>query len=279
MNRKIQFASIILAALAFGATPSAYAADGWFNNTKVDFLYARDTGELRIRTVPKPQDADGQNFGCTQGTLILGTSDDLEDDDAVGRFALGRMWRNALDAFLTGAKVDMYIDEVSSGTSVACYVRRFQIYATNTPPTNPPPTNPPPSSQYYGAFALSSEDVQGSPWEWGLSTNHPSRAEADRVALELCRDRIRQGDSCSIETRFGNDECFVLYAGDNYYYISYGADSRANLSQLKRDTLQDCRAEASNCRLEHEVCNSGTSTGIAPHASSANTTARRKAHE
>ena len=45
MNNRIRFAGIVMAALAFGAT-QAYAADGWFNNAKVNLVFANATGEL-----------------------------------------------------------------------------------------------------------------------------------------------------------------------------------------------------------------------------------------
>lgn len=105
MKGWIRFAGIIMAALAAGAAPSAYAADGWMQNAKITLVFASANGQLRIKTEPTPQSSQGGNFGCNQPSLILGFEKGLSDDDTE-RFALARMHDTALGAHVTGARVD-----------------------------------------------------------------------------------------------------------------------------------------------------------------------------
>ena len=131
------------------------------------------------------------------------------------------------------------------------------------------------SENYFGAFARSSETAPGA-WQYFAAYNYRTRAAAENEALRQCRSRISSGDSCSIEQRFGSGECFVLVSGNDGYFIAYGADRRENLDALKQNRLAACRADASNCRLEIEVCNSGTYSGIAPQAARETGATKRK---
>ena len=258
-NRILGFVFTVMTALAVGATQTAYAADGWFNGAKVNLVFTNANGELRIRTDPQPQNAPGADFGCSQPTLILGFSEGLEDDDALGLFALARMHETVLEAHLSSASVDMYLDEVSSGTAVVCYVNRLQIH----PPTQtlqPPPTPNPPTGDYYGALAIRPSDSR--PALWGHSVNKGTIAEADRTAKEAC---VGKGAySCDIYERFGDGECLVVYAGDNDFFITWNTAPQAGLDDLQRRGLAYCESEATGCNRVISACNTGTSSGIAP---------------
>ena len=268
-----RFAGIIMAALAFGATPTAYAADGWFNNAKVNLVFANATGELRIRTDPQPQNAEGQNFGCTQATIVLGLQAGLQDD-ALERFALGRMYEAVLEAMLTGASVDMYLDEVSSGNAVACYVNRLQIHTppaqtptttpTTTPNPNPPNPNPPENRDYYGAFAVHSLSGGTEPWQYGHATNRMTQAQADSVAANRCAARGPYSFGCFVYARFGNGECLVVHTGNDGRYMTYGTGPRAGVNDFEREGLAYCQGSTTGCSIAISDCNSGTYSGIAP---------------
>lgn len=240
-NRILGFVFTVMMALAVGATQTAQAADGWFNGAKVNLVFANANGELRIRTDPHPQNAAGANFGCSQPTLILGFSEGLEDDDALGLFALARMHETVLEAHLASASVDMYLDEVSSGTAVVCYVNRLQIHPPGQT-LQPPPTSNPPTGDNYGALAIRPSD--------------------SRPAKENC---VGKGAySCGIYERFGEGECLVVYTGDNDFFITWNTAPQAGLDDLQRRGLAYCESEATGCNRVISACNSGTSSGIAP---------------
>ena len=258
---------LLAAALAAGATQTAHAADGWFNGANVDLIFANANGELRVRTNPKPQNAAGANFGCTEATLRLGLSN-ADGNDDVG---LSGLWDIMNTAYMTGASVDMYLDEVSSGTRVECYVNRAQlnpIARTPTTPTTPTPTTPTPPDPprgYYGALALNAEDGPGPLWVWAHETNASTQAVADRLALSLCRAKLfATGDTCSIKQRFSAGRCVVLYVDNqtNRTAVS-GTDVRANLAALDSRAKARCEERGRPCRRVVSACNSGTAS-IAP---------------
>ena len=259
----------IMAAWAAGATQTALAADGWFNNARVDLVFANANGERRIRTNPRPQNAEGANFGCTGSTLILGFSSANDNDDD----GLAGIWDIATTAQALGASVDMYLDEVSSGNSVQCYVNRLQMSVsaqtpTNppnpTPPTDPTPPNPaPPTRDYYGALAVSSPNAPGA-FVYAYSTDASSIADAERIADNACEARVSAGDFCTIRRRFVTGECLVVYAANNGFYLIWNTGPRNRLSQLTQQGLNTCRGDGyADCRAVISDCNSGTAS-IAP---------------
>lgn len=269
--RKLLTFMLLAAALVSGATQTALAEDGWFNGAQVELVFANANGELRIRTNPRPQNAEGANFGCTQSTLILGFSNASDNDDE----GLAGLWDIVATANLTGASVDMYLDEVSNGTRVDCYVNRLQANlpastpnppAPNPPAPNPPNPNPPnPSTRnYYGAFAaylFVSSGPYGSVIEraLGYSTDAVTIEEADAIAWNRCGDT-----RCRVIERFGNGECLVVYERDNgedFYYIV----PRSGLNDAIEAALGVCETDASvGCRRVITDCNSGTYSGNAP---------------
>ena len=140
------------------------------------------------------------------------------------------MYEAVLEAVLTGAHVDMYLDEVSSGTAVACYVNRLQIYTSpaqtpTTPATQPPNPNSP-TRDYYGALALSSEEAAG-PWVYGVSANQNTTAEAELLAVSVCENHlVAPGDSCSVEERFVTGECLAVFSGNNGLWVGWRTGPR-----------------------------------------------------
>ena len=258
------------------------------NTSRVSNLRLVNTGANAERVSIAGVDDQGESAEQVSLTLAAGeartlTAQQLENGASglTGRLGDGAgKWRLFISA--GQAVVGMSLLDSASGhlsdLSAMGEVDRKALPVVNlsppNPPTNPPP--PPPSRQYYGAFALSSPDAPGA-WKYGLTYNFDSSAKADSEALRLCRSVIARGDSCSIQARFGTGQCFVVYSGNNGHFVSYGYAPRASLALLKQQRLAGCRENANNCRLEDEVCNAGTFTGIAPHAASANATARRKA--
>ena len=254
---------LLAAALAAGATQTAHAADGWFNGANVDLVFANANGELRVRTNPRPQNAEGANFGCTQATLRLGLSNAGDNDDV----GLSGLWDIMNIANLTGASVDMYLDEVSSGTRVECYVNRAQLNpiertpSTPTPP-DPTPPDPTPTRGYYGAFAHNATTGPGPIWVWGYSTDANTQAEADRIALNSCRSELTAtGDTCSVQARFAAGQCLVVYVDNqtNRTLIG-GTGARASLAALDSRVRTTCEARGRPCRRVISACNSGTAS-------------------
>ena len=62
MNGIIRFLGIIMAALAAGAIPLAYAAEGWVD-TKIRLASVAANGTLRVSMNPTPQNTD---FLCSK---------------------------------------------------------------------------------------------------------------------------------------------------------------------------------------------------------------------
>ena len=262
---------LLAAALAAGATQTASAADGWFNGARVELVFANANGQLRIRTNPRPQNAEGANFGCTQSTLILGFSNASDNDDE----GVAGLWDIVATANLTGASVDMYLDEVSNGTRVDCYVNRLQANlpasTPNPPNPNPPNPNPPPTRGYYGAFASSNGLA------WGYSIDARTQAEADRLAFNRCAANITlPGERCSVQLRIGAGRCVVVYAGDRDLHLFMVWDGvPGQLSDMQQEALSDCRGVGyTDCRRIVSACNSGTSS-IAPQSLSSSVMRKR----
>ena len=122
----------------------------------------------------------------------------------------------------------------------------------------------PPTRDYYGAFALSSEDSTG-PWVIGYATDASTIAEAERGAVIGCEaSLVTPGDSCSVQARFGTGECLVVHSGYDGLWVTWRTGPRTRLNDMEREGLAECQAETTGCRHEVSVCNSGTFSGIAP---------------
>ena len=126
MKRRIRFAGIIMAALAVGATPSAYAADGWLSGVRVSALYVSPSPSFRLATNPS---ATSRGHRC-DGFIQLRWDSGNNGDDIPGRVA---MYATLLTALETGARIDVYVDEVSGSSGVSCYAERVQIQQPSSP--------------------------------------------------------------------------------------------------------------------------------------------------
>ncbi len=97
------------------------------------------------------------------------------------------------------------------------------------------------AAQNYGAIAYSPSTGAD-----GWAVNYPSRAMAERVALQDCR---RYADDCAVQLWF-RDACGALAVGANGYGTGWGtspgiADSYA---------IQTCRKYTSNCAVRRREC-------------------------
>ena len=274
-------------ALAVGATPSAYAADGWLEGVRVSALYVSPTPSFRLATNPS---ATSRGHRC-DGFIRLQWDSANTRDDIPGRVA---MYDTLLTALETGARIDVYINEVSGSSSVTCYGERLQIHAPSTnnpppnnpppnnpPPNNPPPNNPPPSNpNYYGAFAYGN-GYDG--WAWSAVSNHSSQISADLRAVEGCESkRGGKGNPCLVARRFGNGMCVAIYHGhhsDGNVTLAHQVGPRATIGTWRQELRNSCLrvSGVESCDYQGSRCNGGTASApamtTAPSTTAPSTTA------
>ena len=260
-----KFSAIMLAAAMLPAlfAQAVQAKDGWHTST-IRYIFVSTEGSIRVRFNSNPDD-DG--FSCN-GAAYFGSHEN--DADRI-------RYEHLAEALTTNARVGVYLeDETSSSGNQYCNIQRLQRHApaastTNPPPVTPPPVTPPPvtpppTRDYYGAFALSDENAPGV-WKYGLSSDQSTLALASSVALEACRERLTaSGDFCTVRGRFVTGECMVLYTGNEGFVLTASSGPRDRLAQVRQRALELCRSDASGCREEATVCNSGTYSGIAPQS-------------
>jgi len=94
----------------------------------------------------------------------------------------------------------------------------------------------------WGAFAT--DNVTG---KLGTAVNRPNRAAAEQAAVKDCH--AKGGKTCRVELWYAN-ACAVMVLGASKYYMR----SAPTIAEGTKDTMAQCNASDSNCRLYHSAC-------------------------